>query len=503
MTSSLVPFALAVAGAIAMALAFPKTNWVALAPLGAVGLFWAWFGVSPRRAFWIGWVAGTVFFTIDFAWFGETAGAFIAPFGFFLTLGPAVGDAFFGFALVGVLVAFAASRAPRALAPLAGAAAFAFGEWLRSEGLGPLGVPFGSLAYSQVDSPLAPLAAFAGPYGLTFVLCTLAAYAAYAIRLRGVRPAYRDAFIAFACAIGAVALAWSFWPARNAAAPTYRVAAIQGNIQQKEKFTPDAFYEALQRYDDLTRQAAAERPKLIVWPETVIPVALNRVPWLQARFASLAKTSGAELVVGTLQQLDDGDYNVLYFFRSDGGLDAVYRKRQLVPFTEHLPFARVLSWIPWTKYISHYSSGETSGVVSVHGMRFGPVICWESAFSGLVVDDVRDGADALIVATDDAWFGTTAGPYQHAQISQMRAIETGSWVVRAAATGLSGIIAPTGRFVRHSELNQLTIVTGAIGAPATTVYAALGAAPVPFALALLYAGILAAAMRRRPAAPME
>src|SRR5271165_4269884 len=170
--SSLIPFAVAAAGTLAMAPAFPKTNWVALAPLGAVGLFWAWFGVSPRRAFWIGWFAGLIYFTIAFAWFGETAGAFIAPFGFFLTLGPAAGDGFFQFALAGVCVAFAASHAPRALAPLAAGAIFAFAEWFRAEGLGPIGVPFASLAYSQVDSPLAPVAALVGPYGLTFLMAT-------------------------------------------------------------------------------------------------------------------------------------------------------------------------------------------------------------------------------------------------------------------------------------------------------------------------------------------
>ena len=449
----------------------------------------------------IGWVAGLVFFTINYWWFGETAGKLIAPFGAFLALGPAFGDAFFGFALVGALVALAARRAPRALAPLASAAAFGFGEWFRSEGLGQLGVPFGSLAYTQVDSPLAPLAAFVGPYGLTFFICVLAAYAAYAIRLRGMREAYRDVFFAFVSAVGAVALAWSFWPARNAPAPNYIVAAVQGNIPQRIKFTPEAFYDALQRYDDLTREAAARKPRLIVWPETVIPVALNRVPSLQARFAALAKSVHAELVVGTLQSRDDGDYNALYFFRSDGGLDAVYRKRQLVPFAEHLPFARWVAWIPWSKEVSHFASGDASGVTSVHGMRFGPVICWESAFSSLVVNDVRDGADALIVATDDAWFGTTAGPYQHAQIAQLRAIETGSWIVRAASTGISGLIAPTGRYTRRSELDETTVVSGPIGAPAPTLYAALGGAPVPFALALAYAAILIAGLRRRPRTP--
>jgi apolipoprotein N-acyltransferase len=486
------------AGAAAMAFAFPKTNWVVLAPLGAVGLFWAWFGVSPRRAFLVGWAAGVVFFALNFAWFGETAGAFIAPYGFFLTLGPAVGDGFFGFALAGALVSFAARRAPRALAPLAAAAAFAACEWLRSEGLGPIGVPFGSMAFSQVDTPFAPVASFVGTYGLTFLLCVLAAYAAYALRLPRVAAAYRDIFIAYVVVVGAVALAWSLWPARSAAPPTTVVAAIQGNIPQRDKFSTDAFYDALRRYDELSRQAAHEyKPVLIVWPETVVPVALNRVPWLQARFAALAKSLHAELAIGTLQVRGDGIFNVLYFFRPDGGLDSVYRKRQLVPFAEHLPFGAALSWIPWTQEIGHYASGDTNGIVAVHGLHFGPIVCWESAFSGLAVNDVRDGADALIVATDDAWFGTTAGPYQHAQIAQMRALETGTWIVRAASTGISGLIAPTGRYTAQSQLDTMTIVGGPIGAPAPTVYDALGAAPVPIALALLYLGVLGAGFLRR------
>ncbi len=135
-----------------MALALPKTNAVVLAPIGAAGLFWAWFGVSPIRAFWIGWLAGTAYFTMTFWWFGETAGALIAPFGIFLTLGPAIGDAFFGFGLIGALASFAALalrgrvRIARAIVPLGAAAAFAFGEWLRGEGLGESAVPFANLA---------------------------------------------------------------------------------------------------------------------------------------------------------------------------------------------------------------------------------------------------------------------------------------------------------------------------------------------------------------------
>jgi apolipoprotein N-acyltransferase len=503
MVSSLLPFVVATLGAVLMALAFPKTNAVVLAPLGAIGLYWAWFGVSPKRAFWVGWLAGTVYFSMSYLWFGETAGAVIAPFGFFLTLGPAIGDAFFGFALVGALVSYGAfalgrrDRLARALVPLGGAAIFAAGEWLRGEGLGQIAVPFAELGYTQVASPLAPVAAFAGSYGITFLLCVVAAYAAYAIRLRAVRASGVDAGAAFLTVVVCVALAWTYWPARTFAAPTVRVAAIQGDIAQQLKWTPAAFSLALQRYTELTGKAAADQPALIVWPETVITTAINQSPELQARFAGMARAVHAELVVGTLSISDAGNYNVLYFFRPDGGLDSIYRKRQLVPFAEHLPYPALFSHIPWASEVSHFASGTEDGITEVDGLHVGPIVCWESAFTDLVGGDVRDGATALLIATDDAWFGTTAGPYQHAQIAQMRALETGRWIVRAASTGISGIIAPNGRYVRSSKLNEQAVVTGLIGPPVDTVYDTIGGTPVAVALVLIYAGVVAWGRGRR------
>jgi len=498
----MIPFATATLGAVLMALAFPKTNAAILAPIGAAGLFWAWFGISPKRAFWLGWLAGTVFFSIAYSWFGETAGALIAPFGFVMTLGPAIGDAFFGFALPGVLVAILARsltsrhRVARAFVPLGAAAIFAFAEWFRSEGLGPISVPFASLGYTQVASPLAPVAAFAGTYGITFLLCVLGAYAAYAIAMRAVRGSGVDAGAALLGVMLCVALAWAFWPARSLASAAYRVAAVQGNIPQRVKFTPAAFNEALSIYPSLTLLAAATHPALIVWPETVIGTELNHSPALQAQFARLARRTHSELVVGSLTYENGADYNVLYFFRPDGGLDSIYRKRALVPFAEHLPFKPLFSWIPWTREASDFHEGTSSGIVSAGGVRFGPIICWESAFSGLAVGDVRDGAEALLIATDDAWFGTTAGPYQHAQIAQMRALETGRWVVRAASTGISGVIAPDGRYTRRSSLDERTIVESQIGPPQDTVYDALGPGAVAAGLAALYVIALGLGRRR-------
>jgi len=502
MASSLVPFVVATLGALLMALAFPKTNAAVLAPVGTAALFWAWFGVSPKRAFWVGWLSGTIFFTITFWWFGETAGALIAPFGFLLALGPALANAFFGFALVGALVAFAngtaatTSGSRRALVPLAGAAVFAAGEWLRSEGLGELAVPFGGLGYTQVDTPLRPAAAFVGEYGVTFLVCILGAYAAYALRRRE-RGTLGAAVVALTAVAAFAGAAFAFWPARTVGRPAYRVAAIQGGIPQTLKFTPAGEREAVRRYADLTLRAAATHPSIVVWPETVIPTALNANANLQAFFGALAKRAHTELAVGTLTSGADGDYNVLYFYAPDGKLDNVYRKRQLVPFAEHLPFGALLARLPWAQNISHFRSGTSDGVLAVNGVRFGPIVCWESAFGDIAVDDVRAGAGALLIATDDAWFGTSAGPYQHAQIAQMRALETGRWIVRAASTGISGIIAPNGRYVAASALGPAAVVTGSIGAPQGTLYDALGGNSLGVGFGVLYAALVARLRLRR------
>ena len=162
------------------------------------------------------------------------------------------------------------------------------------------------------------------------------------------------------------------------------------------KFNPGAFRGALRRYTSLTLGLRSAHPKLVVWPETVIIKALNLEPGLRKQFGGIAKTLDAELVVGSFDVLGRRLYNSLFFFNPNGAIDAVYQKRQLVPFAEQVPARRFLGWIPWAKNASDISVGDSSGIVSIGGgMRIAPIICWESAFSGLNVDDVHDGATAM------------------------------------------------------------------------------------------------------------
>jgi apolipoprotein N-acyltransferase len=117
------------------------------------------------------------------------------------------------------------------------------------------------------------------------------------------------------------------------------------------------------------------------------------------------------------------------------------------------------------------------------------LICWESMFGDVALDAVHAGAQFLTVSTDDAWFGTSDGPAQHAQATTLRAVETGRWIVRAASTGISGIVGPDGNWTARTLLETQASIVGYIGAPVSTPYAAIG--PYPIGLGLLLFVILA------------
>jgi apolipoprotein N-acyltransferase len=486
-SSRLRDVAIAAVGALALAAAFPKIGAAWLVPFGTAALFSAWQGASWKWAAALGWFAGIIFFALGFAWIGHTVSGYIGAFGPFLMLGPALIEAPY-FALAGALAAIAYRYANPNVAPLAAAAAFAFAEWLRSIGL--LGAPFDQLGYTQADTPLRVIAAYAGTYGITLVLCALGAYLADAIARRTWKP-LAAAIVTAAALTG---LAWLGWPARHLAPPTIPVAAIQGNIAQSLKW--NSLPLAIWRYQTMSQTAAARKPKLIVWPETVIPTVLNRDPMLVQQFSQLAVASHATIVLGSLNVWRGDMYNSLYIFAPDG-THVVYDKRQLVPFAEAFPGRRFLSWLPYIGELSgRFSTGTVDGVYSTTALKIAPLVCWESAFADLAFAQLRRGAQLLVISTDDAWFGTTSGPFMHAQIAQLRAIESGAYVVRAAATGISGIIAPDGRWQKRSGMERQVIVTGKVGLPVGTPFLWIGPTVVALGIAVLYLCVLVFLPRR-------
>ncbi|HEY5426393.1 MAG TPA: apolipoprotein N-acyltransferase, partial [Candidatus Tumulicola sp.] len=357
--------------------------------------------------------------------------------------------------------------------------------------VGLLGAPFDQLGYTAAGTPLRAIAAYAGTYGVTFALCAIGAYLADAIRRRTWRPLA----VAVAALVVLTSLAWLEWPARNLPAPSIEVAAVQGNIAQSLKW--NALALAVRRYTAMTAVAARRSPKLIVWPETVITTVLDRDPPLMRKFTDLAVASRATIVVGSQSVRGQNIYNALFVFQPDGTY-ATYDKRQLVPFAESFPGRAFLGWLPYVGELSgRFSTGHVDGVYPTAALKIAPLICWESAFADLAYAQIRRGAQLLVISTDDAWFGTTSGPYMHAQIAQLRAIESGAYVVRAAATGISGIIAPDGTWQARSRMEERVVVSGKVGPRAPTVFSRIGPTAVALALAALYVALLLIPRRRR------
>lgn len=511
--------AVALFSAVALALAFPKIQQAWLAPFGAAGLFWAWERLSWKRAFFTGWFAGTIFFAINFSWFTYTVGSYVGSLAFAVVLVPALIEAL-AFAFTAVCTKLATRAAPAWLAPAGGAAAFTVFEWLRS--IGYTAVPFAQIGYTQTSTPLAVFAAYIGSFGVTFIVMLLGAYIAYAIARRHAAP--------LAIVVAVIAAGWyaaySAWPARHAAPPTLRVAAVQGNVAQLVKWNKEQLPHNVERYTSLTKKLAPLHPQLVVWPETVITTDLNDsalyYPWsemtpaelqfwraslaedaaLRTQFGALARSLHTTLVIGSLDRHFGAEglkeYNALYTYAPNGELLNVYDKRQLVPFVESLPAPALFSHIPDASLIGRFAAGTQNTVIPADGLRFAPLICWESAFPDLIHAQIENGAQFLVIPTDDAWFGKSSGTYQHAQIAQMRAIESGEWVLQAASTGISGIISPSGEWTQATQLDKEAVVVGNVGLPPGSFFARIGPNPVMYAIAGIYVLVLliGAAVRR-------
>jgi apolipoprotein N-acyltransferase len=256
----------------------------------------------------------------------------------------------------------------------------------------------------------------------------------------------------------------------------------------------------MERLEQLTRTAAADRPTLIVWPESAIPGNLHSDPMLIARLQSLIDTIGIPLILGAaeVEKFAAGDseirisrraFNTAHLIRPGEPLAQPYRKRMLVPFAEYLPHPDIIPWPEWlAPRVSEMTPGASAQLFNLTtDLSVGALICWENVFAPLSRESVRNGAHLIVQLTNDVWFGRSAAPWQHNLMSVMRAVENRVPIVIASNTGPSQIIDGYGRVVASAKtiftkgLATGSIHTGAGG----TVYTAVGDVFVFGVLALL------------------
>lgn len=440
---------LAVAAGAALALAYPRVDWSAA----------AWFALSPvlflaltrpsREALGWGWLAGFVFFLLLLRWLNFTFRVYSAipwPLTWVPTLLLAAYCGLYT-GLVAGAVSWLASRRGAIAALLVAPFLWVGAEWVRGHLMG--GFPWGSLGYSQYRQlAVIQVAELAGMYGVSFLVCAVSAALAGCVVL----PWRQAAFgLALAAALVGATLGFGTWRLSEEPPPgEVRVAVMQPSIEQPLKWSSSHTAATLGIYGDLTRRAAAERPDLIVWPETASPTILRQDPVLLRALMDVAARHDVALLVGSID-VGEGPGRELRntaFLLTERGIVNRYDKIHLVPFGEYVPLPGVIGFVRgWAEFISELTPGSRAVVFSGPPAPFGVVICYEGIFPALVRGFVKNGARLMVNMTNDAWFGRTSGPLQHLAMYPLRAVEHRIAVVRAANTGVSAFIAPTGRIV--------------------------------------------------------
>jgi apolipoprotein N-acyltransferase len=449
---------------------------IALAVIGAFALRaqTSWSGAM------LGWAFGLGYFAFGLSWIVEPfqvdaqRHAWMAPFALvFLAGGLAL---FWGAAFAGAV------RWSRGAARVALLIAFwSLAEFARAYLL--TGFPWAAFGQFWIDTPAAQLLPWIGPQGLAVL--TLAAFLPLAL----LRSSPARAVLPGGALVALVALLPS---PPEVELTDHRVRLVQPNAPQHQKWHPDLRWDFVRRAMGFNAQGP--RPDMIIWPETAVPQLLNYAE--DTLEAILEQAPGVPLLLGIQREEGGAYFNSAALISADGSAGQVYDKAHLVPFGEYVPFGDLMARFGFHGLASQagagYAAGPGARLMDLPIGKALPLICYEAVFPQ-DVNAAPDRPDMLVQITNDAWFGTRSGPYQHLVQARMRAAEQGLPMLRAANTGISGVIDPYGRLGPSLPLGEAGYVDVILPAalPATP-YSGTGDWPV----LILLLGLAGAALRR-------
>ena len=368
---------------------------------------------------------------------------------------------------------------PGAARVFALAVAFGLAEYARGHIL--TGLPWNLLGYGLTATlPMMQAAAIFGVYALSLLAVLLFAspFAIWAPQGSGLARPKATALLTLGFStLLALGAAWGAarLQSADAASTGVRLRIVQANVDQANKWRPENSAEIFNTYLDLTRSGGGKGGldgiSLVVWPETAVPFLLAESSQALTAIGDVLP-DGTSLLVGSGRIVEERDaqnrlvatrvYNSLLAISDKGEVLDGYDKIHLVPFGEYLPFQdfmESLGIFQMTGVRGGFSAGTGSRLLTIPGAPPArPLICYEIIFPDEVFGNGRPGW--FLNVTNDAWFGGSAGPYQHFHQAQLRAVEQGLPVVRAANTGISAIIDPYGRVLGELGLKKEGVVDG-------------------------------------------
>ncbi len=320
-----------------------------------------------------------------------------------------------------------------------------------------LGFPWLLLGYSQITNPLKGLAPIIGVHGLSLCVAMISG----ALVLLITEKRFKTHILSFGVIILIVGSGLIFkdhtWT-RPSGKP-FKASLIQGNIPQAIKWNPDFVLQNINVYTKLTTKHLDS--KLIVWPEGAVPVTAEDIPQFTQQLDTLAKQHNTTIIFGAPSENKKNKrfYNALFML---GNYQGKYLKRHLVHYGEYVPFAAIIRPIDKKldlivpQDLSHGPKNQP--LLKFNGISIAPFICYEVAYPQLVLNSAEN-SQLLLTASDDSWFGKSLALTQQLQMSQMRALETGRYMLLATNTGITAFISPTGKILKGAAIDKREVIT--------------------------------------------
>lgn len=334
--------------------------------------------------------------------------------------------------------------------------------WLISEYLRSIvltGFPWLSLGYSQLNSPLSQLAPVIGEIGITFLMCIIAVFIMQ-LALKSERATTSLSMTLLIVTMTGLSY-FVDWTERTQQSKV--ITLVQGNIKQELKWAPENDWPTLLKYMDMSRPHYADSD-LIIWPEAAIPmiepyavedlayldkaVSMNRTALITGIIDFNVDTKHIYNTLITLGLKESEDVNGQYYYPHSNR----YFKHHLLPIGEFVPLEDILRPLApiFDLPMSSFTRGnEVQPNLRANGLNLVPAICYEIIFPRLLRQNVRADSDFILTVSNDAWFGTSAGPHQHMQIAQMRALEFGRPVIRSTNNGVTAITDEKGNIIKQ------------------------------------------------------
>jgi apolipoprotein N-acyltransferase len=360
------------------------------------------------------------------------------------------------------------------------------------------GFPWALLGYSQYDHLwLIQWADLFGVYGVSFFIVLVNSALTLAI-LGWLEAAWQDqnptGRVITRCGALVTVLAvaicgYGVWRLRTMdnsvdSVDTAKVAVIQGNIDQAQKWDPRFQVLTTVKYRNLSLQPSIKDADLVIWPETAAPFYFNDDEILSKIVIDGVKTAGAYFIIGSPSYAAGKEaliyHNSAYLVAPDGKTVGKYDKVHLVPFGEYVPLK---PWLPFidklVAQVGDFKPGRQGNTLKWKKHQVGMLICYEVIFPDLARAMVKNGAQLMVNITNDAWFGRTSAAYQHFSMAVFRAVENRRTLARAANTGISGFVDPCGRIVSSTGLFQkATVMTPVALMKTTSLYTRWGEWPL-------------------------